>query len=474
MSKKNLFLKSVLAVSITAGLAACGGGGSSSDSTTTQDTETGNFVDSPVQGLRYFTSSGTGVTTAQGKFEYQDGDEIFFLIGNTVIGQSEAGPLLTPLDVAGDAANADKSTNILRFLQTLDENGNPSDGIVIPENVAVLAGVQGNEVKFDLPAEEFELQTSVRGLVSESGKDGLVTADAALNHFETTLKKLGDNEVDIRGEWITTSVYKQDGQTLCSTGNGTWTYTGDGLSFIGKELNPDSTVNPINCGIKKLEFIGGYDSAALSDPGMGCTGGICTLDQLNTVIPNWEEETRTWTHDIHGTIHDLNYSVVELIHRRGSDTMRRIKTDIQESTIVETGETAKQVFGVFETTFLKKEAHDYTKDMRGTWEITATRSACPDVTAVHTLTYSDTGITAVGEELNFKDGSCVAANINEVLAYDAPGLPEEFCGPVCSYSELNGIYSDEGDTIKLSHKRGTNKINRTKGLDSREVWVKTN
>lgn len=482
MFKKNTLLRALIAAGLTSGLVACGGGSSSStsDGTTTQTEQpssstdekaTGQFVDSPVQGLRYFTSSGSGVTTANGEFDYKDGDEIFFLVGNTLIGQSIAGPVLTPLDVVGEAQNADKSMNILRFLQTLDENGDPSDGIVISENVTALAETTGTEVNFDLPAKEFEAQTSVQNLVSEAGKNALVTAEAANTHFETTLSSLTNNEVDIRGEWIATTVYKQGGKTLCE-GTATWIYKTDGLSVTGDELNPDTTGTTVDCGITQLNYTGAYESEALSDPGMGCTGGICALNQLNKVIPEWEKSTSTWTHPDQGTINEVNYSVVELAHSIESDTMRRIKTDMNESTIASTGETSKQVWGVFETTFLKKEAAEYVKDMRGTWEINSTRATCPDVSASHTITYSDTGITAVGEELNVQNGACVVANINESLSYDDPSLPAEFCGPSCTYQELNGTYSDQGETIKLSHKRGTNIINRTKGFDSREVWVK--
>lgn len=482
MFKKNNLLRALIAAGLTSGLVACGGGSSSStsDGTATQNEQpssstdakaTGQFVDSPVQGLRYFTSSGSGVTTADGEFEYREGEEIFLLVGNTLIGQSLGGSVLTPLDVVGEAQNADKSMNILRFLQTLDENGDPSDGIVISDNVTALAETTGTEVNFDLPAEEFEAQTSVQNLVSEAGKDALVTAEAANTHFKTTLSSLANNEVDIRGEWIATTVYKQSGKILCK-GTATWTYTTDGLSVTGEELNPDTSGEAVDCGITKLDYTGAYESEALADPGMGCSGGVCTLNQLNNIIPAWDESTSSWVHQDHGTINEYNYSVVELSHSIGSDTMRRIKTDMNESTIAETGETSKQVWGVFETTYLKKEAAEYIKDMRGTWEITSTRATCPDVSASHTITYSDTGITAVGEELNVRDGACVAENINETLSYDDPALPTEFCGPECSYQELNGTYNDEGDTIKLSHKRGSDIINRTKGFDSREVWVK--
>ncbi|RBP33445.1 hypothetical protein DET50_102260 [Marinobacter pelagius] len=484
MFKKNTLLRALIAAGLTSGLVACGGGSSSSssDGTSTQaeqpssttDTKSvGQFVDSPVQGLRYFTSSGSGVTTAEGEFEYKDGDEIFFLVGNTLIGQSIAGPVLTPLDVVGEAQNADKSMNILRFLQTLDENGDPSDGIVISDNVTVLAETTGTEVNFDLPADQFEAQTSVQNLVSEAGKDALVTAEAANTHFETTLSSLANNEVDIRGEWIATTVYKQGGKILCE-GTATWTYTTDGLSVTGDELNPDTSVTPVDCGITQLNHTGAYESDALSDPGMGCTGGICTLDQLNKVIPAWDESTSSWTNGNDETINEYNYSVVELSHSIGSDTMRRIKTDMNRSTNTSTQQSNTEVWGVFETTFLKKEAAEYTKDMRGTWEVTSQRSTCPDLSVSRTITYSDTGISVIGEEFYVQNGTCTIQNINETLSYDDPGLPAEFCGPTCTYQELNGTYSDEGETIKLSHKRGTNIINRSKGLDSRSVRVKVN
>lgn len=433
---------------------------------------TGQFVDSPVEGLTFVTPSGTGVTNSNGEFKYKEGEEVFFFVGNTLIGQSFASTVITPIDMSAGAANADKSTNILRFLQTLDKNGDLSDGIQIPESVLALEKAQNNKIEFDVSAEEFEVQAEVTALINEAGKSSLVDEETALQHFEDTLSKLPNNSVDIKGDWIATTVYKWRGGTYCKS-EASYAFTSTGWSIEGTESNVDTRDGTVKCNNESLSFSGGFDDEEfLSDPGMGCAGGTCSIGQLNRVIRNWEPEQSTWEHPDHGTINEKNYSVVELSHTLGSDTMRRVKTDINESTIAATGESSKQIWGVFETTFLRKEAHEYEKDMRGTWTVTSQRASCPDTTATHTITYSDTGITAVGEELNRRDGVCIIENMNESLAYDNPELPEEYCGPTCTWRELNGTYSDEGDTIKLSHKRGTDVINRTKGFDTREVWVK--
>lgn len=120
MFKKNALLRALIAAGLTSGLVACGGGSSDSSSTdggndgpapidppTSSQELTGQFVDSPVQGLTYVTSSGSGITNANGEFTYTDGDEISILIGNTLVGQSIAATILTPADITDDTNNPD-------------------------------------------------------------------------------------------------------------------------------------------------------------------------------------------------------------------------------------------------------------------------------------------------------------------------------------------------------------------------------
>ena len=107
---------------------------------------TGRFVDAPVAGLNYTGSTGiAGVTGSDGSFSYEAGSEISFSAGGVVFPRVSAAALLTPLDLAG-AASADDSgaVAIARFIQSLDADGNPDNGIVI-DRTKVVASARAPE-----------------------------------------------------------------------------------------------------------------------------------------------------------------------------------------------------------------------------------------------------------------------------------------------------------------------------------------
>ena len=65
-------------------LAACGGGGGGSggSSSSTNTNLTGQFIDAPVEGLYFVSSTGvTGTTDASGTFQFKAGDTVTFKIG---------------------------------------------------------------------------------------------------------------------------------------------------------------------------------------------------------------------------------------------------------------------------------------------------------------------------------------------------------------------------------------------------------
>lgn len=111
-------------------LTACGGGGSSSSLSTS------TFVDSPVQGLYYVTSSGvTGVTDAAGTFEFNEGDTVTFKIGGS-----------DGLDIGSSTPKADTpifvtempaGPQIAQILQSFDTGGNLGSKIDLSKIVTI-------------------------------------------------------------------------------------------------------------------------------------------------------------------------------------------------------------------------------------------------------------------------------------------------------------------------------------------------
>jgi len=168
--------------------AACSGGGGESQLLT------GQFVDAPVEGLFYETATESGQTDANGEFRYRSGQSVRFLVGDIVIGEAPGAATITPFDLAGVAPPAtsvevyrlwrqfaitpiDVVANIAVFLQAIDDDGDPSNGIRVPPEVHNLA--TGMSLDFHRKAAEnererlFTDQFAFRKLLADGGAAGL-------------------------------------------------------------------------------------------------------------------------------------------------------------------------------------------------------------------------------------------------------------------------------------------------------------
>jgi hypothetical protein len=103
-------------------LSACSGSGGG------DKTITGQFVDDPVQGMNYSCSSGaSGVTNANGEYVCNAGDQVTFSLEGLEIGTVPAQSFVTPYTLfPGDATAA---VNLARLLQSIDLDGNPTNGV---------------------------------------------------------------------------------------------------------------------------------------------------------------------------------------------------------------------------------------------------------------------------------------------------------------------------------------------------------
>ena len=102
---------------ITGILALSLGGCSDDGDTPVVSNATGEFVDAPVSGLSYSTSSGLkGFSSETGKYNYRVGDSVTFDLGNLTLGANAATSMMTPTKL-GDKI---KATNIALLLQNFD------------------------------------------------------------------------------------------------------------------------------------------------------------------------------------------------------------------------------------------------------------------------------------------------------------------------------------------------------------------
>lgn len=117
---------------------------------------TGVFKDAEVEGLTFETSTQNGTTNAAGEFSYLEGEEVSFKVGNVVLGSALGQDLITPITLAQklDASATIESNlaqNIAALIQTLDVDGDDSNGILISSDVANNLGVDA--IDFSQPVE---------------------------------------------------------------------------------------------------------------------------------------------------------------------------------------------------------------------------------------------------------------------------------------------------------------------------------
>jgi hypothetical protein len=198
---KNL-ITAIMAFCLMAMTLGCGGGDSSGGGDPEAvSMKKGVFLDSAVEGLDYVTETHTGRTDSTGRFFYQDGESIRFFIGDMEIGECLARDVVTPVDLADGAEDETDPgvTNIARFLQSLDNDGDPANGIVL--SAEVRNECRGRSIAFDQNPENFENDPEVgamfdalnaRGAFLDPSPRGLCSIEEARSHLKKTLESLSD------------------------------------------------------------------------------------------------------------------------------------------------------------------------------------------------------------------------------------------------------------------------------------------
>jgi hypothetical protein len=130
---------------------------------------TGVFIDGPVSGITYQTPTLGGMTDKAGAFKYKPGEKVTFSIGSVVLGSAVGKPILTPLDIVEGAKDTSdqRVINICVFLQTLDQDGNPENGITISRKAASFVYLYGSETNFNQPARAFSFDPGFRNVLNE-------------------------------------------------------------------------------------------------------------------------------------------------------------------------------------------------------------------------------------------------------------------------------------------------------------------
>jgi hypothetical protein len=185
---KNLFNLSLLVT--VSFLTACGSGDS------VAPVKQGVFVDAPVEGLGFVTTSGlAGTTDANGIFNYLANDRVTFSLGSVNFPAVVAGGVVTPLDLVGaSSANDPGALSIARLLQSVDSDGNPDNGITV--NRSKLAST------ISQPADWSKLNDVQLAAMLSAGTAGLRSESQARTHLSSQLTAISkDPQMSLVGRY---------------------------------------------------------------------------------------------------------------------------------------------------------------------------------------------------------------------------------------------------------------------------------
>ncbi|MDX9744106.1 MAG: hypothetical protein RBT59_09835 [Arcobacteraceae bacterium] len=184
LSKPQKIILSLATTSLLLG--GCGGGGGT---TPTDTTQSAYLIDSAVEGIDFTCGTLTGTTDSTGKFTYDSTKcptGVEFKLGSLSLGTINPSAIntdtyLTIQELAGttrDNVTDGNVTKLAVLLQSLDDNNNSNDGILITQNIKNLFTVDENLSN--------KTDSEVTSLITTAGKTEKDVNDA-LAHLLSTL-----------------------------------------------------------------------------------------------------------------------------------------------------------------------------------------------------------------------------------------------------------------------------------------------
>ncbi|MDH5551715.1 MAG: adhesin [Nitrosomonas sp.] len=272
----------LISAALVIGLTACGDDVSLSNISGISNSSTDNFnmavlaapsgaatgvLGTKVAGVSYSASSGkSGITDEDGTFEFNHGDTIEFKLGGLDLGKVPASPVVTPVTLAD--GNENKLQNILILFQSLDSDGDPSNGISI---TAETAEAINKSINLAGDPDKFASAAKLQEIIENSEIDGAVkTAEEANTSFLSQSTTMLGGKVWVRYNDRVASMVR-----IASDGSG---------EYVQGQASPDDSCNINRVCAGRTIFRAGVEYGILSAPTVNASG--FTLSGETTVDTN--------------------------------------------------------------------------------------------------------------------------------------------------------------------------------------------
>lgn len=175
----------VLSCATTVAFVGCGGGDdTAATTTTTAAAPTGYYIDAAVSGVSYVCGDQNGTTGTDGSFKFQQGSDCTFTLAGITLRTVPAANLVSEVKII------ENNVSVAQMLQTLDSDGNASNGITITP--AIIAAVVTAGIT-TLPTNDTEataFYTAVSGVPGYTGSAKTsVETEAHMEEAQTSIVK---------------------------------------------------------------------------------------------------------------------------------------------------------------------------------------------------------------------------------------------------------------------------------------------
>jgi len=164
------------------GFGGCGDDDNDSYSSTSDDLGVGYYLDSAVEGVDYICGSQSGTTDVNGKFLFEQDKNCTFKVADINLRTIDSTELFNDIQIVED------NITVAAFLQTIDADGNASNGITIKEEFkdTIQDMIDSGELNTSIDSVNLStLQSELKVRNSDSYNGVLVSESEALSHINS-------------------------------------------------------------------------------------------------------------------------------------------------------------------------------------------------------------------------------------------------------------------------------------------------
>ncbi len=263
-------------------LAACG---SDDDETPiAQEDGVGFFIDSPVQGLTYSSTSHQGITDAYGRFNYEAGEVITFSFGDIQLPAVTASKAIHISDLFANGMDDEQTINLARLMLALDSDADSDNGIqlsadaVLTDNTGPLASLTFTDAGFTALATEISTYLQTKG-----GSTTLISEADAREHIIDTKAEVEGLLVGCGNECVPRAAYNEFVESTFPRSQqvNVSTSTDIKITFTSEYSNPLTDTNVEMFAVPT----GAYNNCRIDWPGFRCADlGVGSYELSNLSI----------------------------------------------------------------------------------------------------------------------------------------------------------------------------------------------